>query len=379
MVNPKNTVSDSGDLIEGEVVSEFEGETMLNLPRVPDSEHSKANPVSYDSGRRDFVLRMVVGGAAALALGGSAALLASRKQSGDTTEVIVPYGSDTEGGELSGDLAQLAQRIGDLEQQLAAMQFERDQAISDLNVANNHVTELQAQLDAALAQLQDSQGLNGLWQALDDVGLDAIVAGALSLVGGALETVLDVLAIVQTGLTAGQNALTKFVQSLPGARQGIQWLQLRITALSNDIEWLQGQVEQAVEPVEPFVILIEDFVVWVLGNLPFVQSDKARSGLEAMKTVVGSLPETVEGINTSVLNPLAGWFGDDKAKNLTGTLVDPLQNQVLNPTKDLTAKVATFKTTYQEEFSVPAAAALDQRIQIREQIKNAQALLGGMS
>jgi hypothetical protein len=376
MVNPKKISSDPDDFIDGEVVSEYEGETFLNLPPVPDTDQSLARPVNYDTGRRDFVLRMMVGGAAALALGGSAALLVSQNRAGNTTEVIVPYGAGTDGGQISGDLAQLAQRIGDLEQQLAAMQFERDQAISDLNVSNTRAVELQAQLDAALAQLQEAQGLNGLWQSLDDVGLDSIVASALTLVGGALNTMMDVLAVVQAGVSAGQTALTKFVQSMPGARQGIQWLQQRVTALSNDLEWLTGQVEQAVEPVEPFVTLIEEFVVWVLGHLPFIQSDRARAGLEAMKTVVGGLPAFVEGINSSVLNPLASWFGDDKSKNLTGTLVDPMQNQVLTPTKDLTAKVTSFKMSYQEQFAVPAAAALDERTQIREQIKSAQAHLG---
>src|SRR5688572_8230420 len=326
MVNSKNN---SDDFIDGEVISEFEGETFLNLPPVPDADHSLAGPVAYDGGRRDFFLRMAVGGAAALALGGSAAMLVSQRRDGQTTEVIVPYGSGAEGGQVSGNLAELAQRIGELEQQLAAMQFERDQAISDLNVSNTRISELQTQLDAALAQLQESQGLNGLWQSLDDVDLDSIVAGALTLVGSALNTMMEVLAIVQTGIAAGQAALTKFVQAIPGAKQGIQWLQQRVTALSNDLEWLEGQVEQTVEPAEPFLTVIEEFILWVLDRLPFVSSDDARAGLEAMKTVIGSLPDTVAGINTSVLNPMAAWFGDDKSKSLTGTLVDPLQNQVL--------------------------------------------------
>jgi hypothetical protein len=372
MVNSKNNPD---DFVDGEVISEFEGETFLNLPPVPDQDSKLADPVTYDTGRRDFFLRMAVGGAAALAVGSSAALLVSQKR-GQTTEVIVPYGSGAEGGQVSGDLAELAQRIGDLEQQLAAIQFERDQAISDLNVSNTRISELQSQLDAALAQLQEAQGLNGLWQALDDVNLDSIVAGALTLVGSALNTMMEVLAIVQTGIVAGQTALTKFIQGIPGARQGIQWLQQRVTALSNDLEWLEGQVEQTVEPAEPFLTVIEEFILWVLDRLPFVSSDDARAGLEAMKTVIGSLPDTVAGINTSVLNPMAAWFGDDKSKSLTGTLVDPLQNQVLTPTKDLTAKVTSFKTTYQEEFASPATAALEQRTQIREQIKSAMARSG---
>src|SRR3990172_5335826 len=108
MVKPDKKSYESDDLIDGEVLSEFEGETMLNLPRVPDSGSSTADPVRFDSARRDFMLRMMVGGAAALALGGSAALLVSQRRGGQTTEVIVPYGSGTEGGQVSGDLAELA-------------------------------------------------------------------------------------------------------------------------------------------------------------------------------------------------------------------------------------------------------------------------------
>jgi len=380
MVESKGKKSyEPDEIIDGEVVSEFGGETYFNLPHVPDDQDVE-QPTGFDTSRRDFVLRLAVGGAAALALGGSAALLVSRQnQGGKQTEVILPYGSNPGSDNVPSNVAELVQRVADLEHDLAARSAERDQAVSDLNIANTKNQELQAQLDAAIAQLNDAKSLNGLWQALDDVGLDSITQGALTVLGGALTTVVQIMATVQSGLTVGQNALQTFLKAIPNPAAGIKWLQSQVTALSNDLDWLSDQVEQAVQPVQPLAEQIAQFVLWVLERLPFGAGDRARAGLEAMQTVIGNLPDLISGINTSVLNPLASWFGDDKKKNLTGTLVDPLQTRVMTPTKDFAAKVSAFKTSYDQDFATPAQAALEQRAQIREQIKDAQARLSWLA
>lgn len=379
MTDPKRKRSyEPDEIIDGEVVSEFGGETYFNLPRVPDDQDMEQRS-GFDTSRRDFVLRLAVGGAAALALGGSAALLVSRQNQGKQTEVILPYGSNPGSDSVPSNMAELVQRVADLEHDLAARSAERDQAISDLNVANTKKQELQTQLDAALAQLNDAKSLDGLWQALDDVGLDSITQGALTVLGGALTAVVQIMATVQSGLTVGQSALQTFLKALPSPAAGIKWLQTQLSALSSDLDWLSDQVEQAVQPVQPLAEQISQFVLWVLERLPFGAGDRARAGLEAMQTVIGNLPDLINGTNTSVLNPLAGWFGDDKKRNLTGTLVDPLQTRVITPTKDFAAKVSAFKTSFDQDFATPAQAALDQRAQIRQQIKDAQANLGWLA
>lgn len=367
MVDPKKKIKPD-DIIDGEVVSEFSDQTMMNLPQVP--KRRAPEETAVDTGRRDFVTRIVLGGAAALALGGSAALLVNQRlrESGGTTEVILPYGG-TSGGPATGDTADLVQRVADLEYNLAALTAERDQAISDLNVANTDLSELRSQLDVALAELAEAQEVNTLWQALDDIGLDSLVGTAFNALAVILTPMLEALSIVQTGIVLGQSAIQRLLQGLPGPSDGIRWLAQRVAALSNDLEWLSQQVQQAVQPVEPFANLIAQFVLWVLDRLPFGAGDQARAGLEAMQTVINSLPDTVEGINTQVLNPLADWFGQDKSRNLVGTYVTPVQDRVIVPSTNLADKVDEFKTAYQEQLVAPVQAALSERASIRSQIE----------
>jgi hypothetical protein len=147
--------------------------------------------------------------------------------------------------------------------------------------------------------------------------------------------------------------------------------------LSADLEWLTEQVQQAVEPVEPFASLIAQFVLWVLDRLPFGAGDKARAGLEAMQTVLNSLPATIDGINNDVMNPLAEWFGSDIRVNLEGTLVSPIKNKVFTTGASLAKQVAGFKDTYETTLAAPTQEALSQRAELRAQIQALQARITG--
>ncbi len=376
MAEPEQAGKKPPEIVDGEVVAEFTDDTFLNLP--PVAESAAGMPLAdLDAGRRGFILRMVLGGTAALALGGSAALLASRaRRAPATQELILPYGSRVGEGEASANVAELVQRIADLEYELAAITAERDQARSELNAATTQAQSLQAQLDAALSELEQHRALNGLWQSLDAIGLDDLLRSALEAVGDALRTVLSVLAALNAGLTQGTSALQRFIQSLPGPSDGIRWLQQRVNALASDLAWLTQQVQQAVEPIEPFATQIGEFVVWVLERLPFGAGDKARAGMEAMKTVINSLPITVDGINQDVLDPLASWFGDDIRVNLTGTLITPLQDKVITPARSLASHVTDFDRTYRQELAGPIENALAQRAAIRAQIETLQARIG---
>lgn len=378
MVDNKKKPVDYDEIIDGEIIGEYGSETFLNLPKVPDADDiaaAKAASVKADNSRRDFMLRLLVGGASALALGGSGALWINQQQkNANRTEVILPYGTNPS-PDQPANMAELMQRIAALEYDLAAMTAARDQAISDLNVSATEVNELRAQLDAALAQLTDAQGVNALWQALDDVGLDNIVATALAVVGGALVGAMEVLAVAQTGLVAAQTAIQKFLASIPGPRDGIRWLSERVTALSNDLDWLAQQVQEAVQPAQSFTSLIAQFVIWVLDRLPFGVGDDAKAGLEAMQSVINTLPDTISGIEDDVLNPLADWFSNSNTKSISAILIDPVQQRGINTANDLVNEVNTFKTSYDENFAVPAQAALAKRAEIRSEIQAAMARL----
>lgn len=354
------------EIIDGEIVAEFRDETLMNLPKLPDEEYAKpappppiAPPVMVepaDTGRRQFFVRLAMGGVAALALGGSAALLLQRQR--EPSVVVLPNGTEVD---VTGsvDVAALAEQVAGLQQNLAVVTAERDQFKSDL--------------DRVMAMLEEAEQLNALYKQLDDIGLDDLLSGALSVVSAALGAVLGVIGLVAAGLADGEKRLNSLSTNFPGPQSGIIWLQEQIEKLADSIDELGKQVQAAVEPVEPYAEMIANFVLWVLERLPFGSGAKAKAGLEGMQAVIGSLPGLVSGINTTVLVPLANWFGKDTTRNLLGILVTPLVDGLVKPTQDMMGKFEIFQTDYQDRLAAPAQEALTQRAAIREQIQQLQA------
>jgi hypothetical protein len=369
------------EIVDGEVVAEFHSETLMNLPVVPGDDYP-APPEGYseeryyDGGRRSFVTRLLVGGVAALALGGGAAIIYRNSQQREPTVLILPNGSEMSVDDPEIDVGALFDRIAELEYELAAVTADRDQLISDMADGSSELEVLRSRVESLQNQLTDERSLNDLWQALDDVGLDSLLNSALQVVVGALSGVTNIATLLRTGLARGQEALDSFVARLPGPQDGIRWLGQQVEGLATLLDWLKEQVQEAVEPVEPFTSMIAEFVLWVLDRLPFGAGNQARAGMEAMQDVVNSLPDLVSGINTTVLEPLADWFGDNERVNLFGILLNPITDNVVQRAEDLLDEVAGFEASYEAQLSAPVSDALEERALIKAQIQELQVRLG---
>ncbi|MBN1428219.1 MAG: hypothetical protein JXB07_07530 [Anaerolineae bacterium] len=362
------------EVIDGEIVAEFRDETLMNLPKLPEEDEpeplaapnvvSPSDDEPVETGRRQFVVQLVMGGVAALALGGSAALLLQRRR--EPSVVVLPNGTqvDVNG---SVDVASLAGQVAQLQEALDAVTAERDQYRRDL--ANTSADPENLRL-----QLSEAQRVNDLWQQLDDIGLDDLLGGALQVVGTALGAVLGVKELLKTGLADAENRLDTFVANFPGPQDGIAWLQHQLDGLSNNLDQLAEQVQAAVEPVEPYTKMIADFVMWVLERLPFGAGAKAKAGMEGMQAIITGLPALVTGAKNKVFVPLIDWFGKDNNRNLLGILVNPLKEMLFKPAQDILTKLEGLQTDYENKLVSPTQAALGQRADIREQIR--QALTG---
>lgn len=359
------------EIIDGEIVAEFRDETLMNLPRLPeDEEEKKERPVPppivpppvqepVDSGRRQFFVRLAIGGATALALGGSAALLLQGRR--EPSVVVLPNGAqvDVDG---SVDVAMLARQVADLQHELTVLTAERDQFKGDLA--------------RVMVRLEEAEQLNALYRQLDDIGLDDLLDGALGVVTAALGAVLGVVGLVKTGLADGEKRLNGLASNFSSPQGGIIWMQGQINKLADSIDQLGKQVQSAIEPVEPYTKMIADFVLWVLERLPFGAGARAKAGMEGMQAVISLLPDLVSGVKTTVLVPLADWFGEDSKRNLLGILVDPLIDGLLKPAQDMMGKFDIFQTDYTDMLATPAQEALAQRADIREQIRQLQGSQG---
>lgn len=362
------------DFVEGEILAELPDETLVSLPPIDQDESQQLRVPQiegerYDDSRRQLLIRLVVGGAAALALGGSAALLMRGKS--EPRVVVLPNGVNV-GGASTLDVAKLVQKIDELQSELASVTEERDTLKTQLQAAN-------AELEGIRPRAQAAEALNKLWQSLDEIGLDDALSLALQLSVTAFASVIAVAGALQSGIAQGQAAIDRFVAAVPKPQEGLKWLLAESRTLSGGLSDLATQVEQAVAPVQPYGELISDFVNWVLERLPFGVGAKAKAGLEGMQAVIVELSAFLDGLARDVFDPLTTWFGDDNTTNLVGTLTDPISQAVLTPAQTIQAELNKFQDVFQNKLVTPTQTALDQRSVIRKQIKELQARVGTLA
>jgi hypothetical protein len=364
------------DIVDGEIVAEYTDQTMLNLDDLAAQDESLYDTQDSlqavpDQQRRNFLTRLLMGSVAAAALGGSAALLYDQQRRGRPQVVVLPNGDETDGASVGAPVAQ----DDSIQAALTAMTADRDRLSTELDQANAEMGDLRVQLSDALAELEDLRRINNLWQMLDDVGLDGVVEAALEAAGGALAGVMIVISTLGTGIAIVQSLLNGFTSLLPGPQAGIRWLRQQSSGLATSLDWLAEQVQEAIEPAASFAALIADFVLWVLDRLPFGIGNQARAGMEAMELVVSDLPGLVQGITDDVLDPLAEWFSDDDEENLVGTLLNPIEDKLLEPARTARDKVEAFETVFEDELATPLRDALTQRRALRDELQQAQVQL----
>ena len=98
-----------------------------------------------------------------------------------------------------------------------------------------------------------------------------------------------------------------------------------------------------------------------------------------MQDVINSLPDMVSGINTTVLDPLADWFGDNERVNVFGILLNPITDNVIQRAEDLLDEVAGFEASYNTQLSNPVTDVLEERALIKAQIQALQVRLGRLA
>ncbi len=344
----------------------------IKLPEEAEAEEAPPETPSEeaDPTRRWLLTRLALGSALAFGLGSGAAILVNSRR---RMVIELPDGEQipVEGGVV--EVAQLAAQLDSVTARLAAITGERDQLSNDLASAYTEIETLREQLTAMTAERDEAQQLNALWQAHDEVGLDALLVLALAAVGGVWALLLPLADALRSGLETGRGILQTLMDALPGPQDGIRWLQEQANSLANSLAWLADQIKDLVEPIEPLASAVGEFVLWVLEHLPFGIGRDAQAGLEAMQTIVGGLPDLVEGVNDTVLDPLAEWFGQNVETNFLGTLINPLLENVFNPAGEVLAKLSDLDSGYQTELAAPVQQALTTRAAIREQITELQA------
>jgi hypothetical protein len=233
-----------------------------------------------------------------------------------------------------------------------------------------------AELEAAARALKLKE-LLGLYEKLENIQLDAIVSAGMTAVGTLLRGVETGSLALKSGLDTAEDLLLDFEVAFPTIRAGIEWTEGVISALADRLQALEDAIESVLEKAEPITDALGSVFDTVLDLLPFGYGDKIRAILDRIGDLVTSIPETVEGVNTHLLEPLRrDWFSEEKGKGLKASLVDPIVTRLLDPLEAFLGRSAELVGGWEDKLAKPVGEAISERDAIRTEIAQYKAKEG---
>lgn len=229
------------------------------------------------------------------------------------------------------------------------------------------VEELQTQLAAAHTRNAEQATLLGLFDQLDQLGIEAVLTGGLGVLLTQLNQLLPAGQLVKDANTAAHNLLTHFETNLLDLSAAMAWLGNKMVSLKVDL-WLVEKTAQKVTNValNGVLAVFGGFAGQVLNYLPFNIGDAVRQTFTAtqglLTTTVAVADDTNDQVMLKISPKVAGPQG------WPTTLVQPLRTQTLAAAEQLATTVNTAATTIQTDLVAPTQTVLAQRQALREQI-----------
>jgi hypothetical protein len=225
---------------------------------------------------------------------------------------------------------------------------------------------------AVQTEINSLRRLVGLYEQMDQVGLDDRLGSARQAIGGLIAGLRGAAESLRSGLEAGRSALLDFETSFPSLQAALQWLQQNTATLSQRLLAMENSLNGLLGITGPLAETVGGFLSWLLGQLPSSAANQARDGLERTGETVSVLPGLLEGLHTRILEPMAEWFSPHSPNGLTQRLVNVLVAGVLDPSAALVDQVVQLTTAWEEQWLSPLEQALEERARIRAQIERHQ-------
>lgn len=338
-----------------------------------------------DIKRRSFLKAAVVTVAAATATGSAAGLLLKDRgqppvalpEPVQTNPFPAPPVTSPEAAELRSQLAATQAENSRLQVRLSAAQSQLDLARrTESRQDNDALDAWRQQLEEAnvqIASLSDEvsllQGLVKLYEQLDAVDMTAVVGGGLAAVGGVLDELVDDVPAVNEGIQVGQEALSEFEGQLPTLMDGRQWLDGRLDGISQSYQAIEQAVQRAVKTTGTFLQQLNEWVQDILKWLPFGIGDKAAQILDAIAHLLTEIPDTLDGIQNQLAQPLDLWLDEEgEEMRVQRRLVKPIREKALMKASQTINHVQTLQSVYQVQLADPVEAASESHQAIKSQI-----------
>ncbi|HUW95643.1 MAG TPA: hypothetical protein VMW58_07625 [Anaerolineae bacterium] len=218
------------------------------------------------------------------------------------------------------------------------------------------------------AELIKLRGLLGLYESLEQVGIDALLSTGVALLSASIEGLETGITALEKGVGLVDAGVTAFEGSFPFIRRGLAVVENLFTRLENRVTRLQELMADVQEIVSPLSDAVGSFFSSLVERIPGV-GPSIVDALDRISELVGSLPDAIGEVRSRLIEPLSeDWFTDDEESGLKGRLLNPLQEELLGPLESFLAGLADTIDDWQEELINPMEWALAERDTICGQI-----------
>jgi len=248
-------------------------------------------------------------------------------------------------------------------------------ALLSTNVATGLVAgSLGTRAGQAVAQLESEaellklRGLLSLYEGLEQVGVDALLSTGVIILSASVEVVEKGIAILEAGVGLVDEGVSAFERSFSTIRRGLDAVEGLFTSLETRVTRLQELMSDVQEVVSPLSDAVGSFFSSLVERIPGVGPTIVDT-LDRISELVGSLPSMIGEVRDRLVEPLSeDWFTDDEKSGLKGRLLNPLQEELLEPLEDFLDDLQNSIDDWQNKLIDPMERALTERETIQRQI-----------
>mgnify|MGYP000085465008 CR=1 FL=1 len=234
--------------------------------------------------------------------------------------------------------------------------------------SQNAQSAAEAELAKTRARLAKYEQAIALYEQLEKVGIDTLLATGMNIVRGAFDALRTGIQILRAGITTVENAFKNLLTLLDTLRSPADVVARALIELTQKFQAAESVIKAVVGTAQPLAEAIASFFDSLLQKIPIV-GPEIRRATTALSELVRAIPMVIDVVTNQLLKPLRENFfpsiGDPKIKL---DLIEPTQKSLLDPLKKFLTDVETALARWENDFAKPVQAALDERAKIRKQI-----------
>lgn len=216
--------------------------------------------------------------------------------------------------------------------------------------------------------IQTWRQLVGLYERLDDVGLDEVLTRAMNSLGGVVASLRDRVSDVNDGLVLAEDRLADLDQGLAVLDSGLAAVEGAVSRVAGLVARLQELLSEAGERTGSLGTRVAGFFRALLERLPFGLGDDMLAVVEQIEELMAALPDAIESINGNLIEPLRTRFFPREGDSVHVRIVEPILERTLEPARALLDDVETLLARWENDLVAPANRRMVELEDIRSEI-----------